>query len=166
MLPSGFTLTRAPPRPPPPPSQQLGETNISIFESSTRIGDYTIGELLGEGQFADVKLATSSKSSRTLAVKIMRKDRVHSVQALKRIHNEIAVLRKADHENIVKFHDVILSTKYVYLFGECGGVGCVGRGWGVGGGGERRSEGGGGDAPSLPPHYRPQSHAMSSQLHF
>ncbi|GMI06397.1 hypothetical protein TrLO_g3734 [Triparma laevis f. longispina] len=101
--------------------EELGETNISIFESSTRIGDYTIGELLGEGQFADVKLATSSKSSRKLAVKIMRKDRVHSVQALKRIHNEIAVLRKADHENIVKFHDVILSTKYVYLFVEQGG---------------------------------------------
>ncbi|GMH68900.1 hypothetical protein TrST_g3181 [Triparma strigata] len=100
--------------------EELGDTNISVFESSTRIGDYTIGGLLGEGQFADVKLATSSKNHK-LAVKIMRKDRVHSVQALKRIHNEIAVLRKADHENIVKFHDVILSTKFVYLFVEQGG---------------------------------------------
>ena len=65
-----------------------------------------------------MKLATSSKSDHKLAVKIMRKDRVHSVQSLKRIHNEIAVLRKVDHENIVRFHDVILSTKFVYLFGE------------------------------------------------
>ena len=36
--------------PPPPPLLQLGDTNISVFESSTRIGDYTIGGLLGEGE--------------------------------------------------------------------------------------------------------------------
>mmetsp|Transcript_28657 Transcript_28657/g.57332 ORF Transcript_28657/g.57332 Transcript_28657/m.57332 type:complete len:736 (+) Transcript_28657:30-2237(+) len=101
--------------------EQLGDTNVSIFESASRIGDYKIGKLLGEGQFADVKLATCSKSSTQLAVKIMRKDRVHSVQALKRIQNELAVLRMVDHENIVTFHDVILSTKFVYLFVEQGG---------------------------------------------
>ena len=47
---------------------ELGETNISIFESPTRIGGYKIGELLGEGQFADVKLAVKNNSDKVSLV--------------------------------------------------------------------------------------------------
>jgi len=59
--------------------------------------------------------------AQVLAVKIMRKDKVHSVTDLKRVQNEIAVLRKVKHENIVTFIDVIFSPTNVYLFVEKGG---------------------------------------------
>mmetsp|Transcript_732 Transcript_732/g.1207 ORF Transcript_732/g.1207 Transcript_732/m.1207 type:complete len:961 (-) Transcript_732:44-2926(-) len=101
---------------------EIGQANNSIFESSKRIGDYRIGELLGEGQFGDVKLAVKRDSEKTLAVKIMRKDRIHSVKGLKRVQNEIAVLKKVRHSNIVCFVDVIFSPNYVYLFVEKWGM--------------------------------------------
>jgi serine/threonine protein kinase len=68
-----------------------------------------------------VKLARKRDSDKVLAVKIMRKDKVHSVKDLKRVQNEIAVLKKVRHPNIVAFVDVIFSPTYVYLFVEKGG---------------------------------------------
>lgn len=99
---------------------EITEPDHSIYESSTRIGAYKIGELLGEGQFADVKIATKNDSDDQLAVKIMRKDKVQTMQGLKRVQNEIAVLKRICHQNIVKFVNVIFSSKHVYLFGEYG----------------------------------------------
>ena len=119
------TRTQIPPVSPPylqiKGFDELEETNVSIYESSTRIGEYKIGEILGEGQFADVKLARKRDSDKVLAVKIMRKDKVHSVRDLKRVQNEIAVLKKVRHPNIVGFVDVIFSPTHVYLFVEKGG---------------------------------------------
>ena len=166
------------------------EVDSSVFETSNRIGDYSIGDVVGEGQFADVKSARYNPPSRSpfsrsptfgpspsascapspsrvgtggvgngiiegggssvgqarsygssadaapagaaagggsgsfgkdLVVKIMRKDKVHTVKALKRIQNEIAVLKKVSHDNIIFLHDIVFSPKHVYLFLERGG---------------------------------------------
>ena len=93
-----------------------------MFETKDRIGSYRIGELLGEGQFADVKIATHPDFDQTFAVKIMHKDKVHSVNSLRRINNEISVLKRIRHTNVINFHDVIISPKMVYLFVDKGGT--------------------------------------------
>jgi len=74
--------------------RDVERTNMSIFESETAVGSYKIGALLGTGQFANVHVSTNDKIEKKLAVKIMKKDKVHSVQSLKRVQNEIGVLKK------------------------------------------------------------------------
>lgn len=106
-----------------------------VIESPTRIGNYIIGDILGEGQFASVhaintcfstkpenfeKAAASSlkdehvlecteiKDSSPLqrAVKMIDKARVVSLTTLRRVDNEIAVLRLLHHEGVMKLHEV------------------------------------------------------------
>ena len=100
----------------------MGKCDLSVFETKDRIGAYRIGDILGEGQFADVKDCTHPDSPKTFAVKIMHKDKIHNVNALLRINNEISVLKKVRHVNIIKFHDVIISSRLVYLIVDKGGT--------------------------------------------
>mmetsp|Transcript_55461 Transcript_55461/g.82178 ORF Transcript_55461/g.82178 Transcript_55461/m.82178 type:complete len:521 (+) Transcript_55461:167-1729(+) len=100
---------------------ELAVVNNSVFETSDRIGDYGIGSLLGEGHFADVRLCIHTPTSKEYAIKVMRKNKVVSVNGLQRIQREISVLRKVNHSNIVKVVNVINSPKCVYVMTELGG---------------------------------------------
>ena len=100
---------------------ELGNVNLSVFESPNRIGNYDIGSLLGEGQFANVKLCTNSVTKKEYAVKVINKKKVSTLTGLKRIKNEIKLLKLVDHPNIVKFIELIHSTKTIYIITEVGG---------------------------------------------
>tara|TARA_B110000305_G_scaffold220173_1_gene261780 strand:+ start:218 stop:613 length:396 start_codon:yes stop_codon:yes gene_type:complete len=69
--------------------EEVCESNLSIFETKDRIGQYKIGKILGEGQFADVRVCTHTDYEKTFAIKIMYKDKVHSVNSLRRINSEV-----------------------------------------------------------------------------
>lgn len=105
-----------------------------IVESSTRIGGYEILELLGEGQFASVRAIRplsrsdmdensevktknslereqcSESSSPQRAVKIISKADVVSLTTLRRLDNEIDVLRLLKHDGVMKLHEVHRTT--------------------------------------------------------
>eukprot|EP00586_Coscinodiscus_wailesii_P019567 CAMPEP_0172507774 /NCGR_PEP_ID=MMETSP1066-20121228/206421_1 /TAXON_ID=671091 /ORGANISM="Coscinodiscus wailesii, Strain CCMP2513" /LENGTH=622 /DNA_ID=CAMNT_0013285453 /DNA_START=656 /DNA_END=2524 /DNA_ORIENTATION=+ len=98
-----------------PPVQQ-------IYETRDKIGDYAINELLGEGQFANVKRCTHLPSGKDYAVKILEKNKVTSVSGLKRIRREINVLSTVRHANIVQLVRVVHSPTCVYVLTELGGV--------------------------------------------
>ena len=100
---------------------EISKVDPTIFETSGRIGDYNIGELLGEGQFADVKLCTHIKTNQKLAVKVLQKSKVVTLSNLKRIQTEISVLKKLDHPNIVTLVNVIHSPQCIYVMTELGG---------------------------------------------
>ncbi len=99
----------------------LGIANLSSFESPNRICNYMIGQLLGEGQFANVHLCIDTITQKEYAVKIINKKKVTTLSGLKRINNEVRVLKKLDHPNIVTFVDFIHSTKNLYIITEVGG---------------------------------------------
>ena len=48
---------------------ELGKVNQSVFETPSQIGNYQIGSLLGEGQFADVKSCTHMPTQKRYAMK-------------------------------------------------------------------------------------------------
>jgi len=103
------------------PFSELDQIDHSIFETSNRIGNYEIGEILGEGQFADVRLGTELSTHETCAIKIMKKGKIMSAAGLRRIQTEIKVLKRMKHPNIVQLSNVIHSTMNVYLITEIGG---------------------------------------------
>ena len=93
--------------------------SLSTVEGSTvfrgRIEDYNIGKEIGKGAYASVKSCINKISGMKLAVKIYEKIRLNDVYKRSAVKREIEVLKKVDHYNIVKLHEVIETLKTVYF---------------------------------------------------
>ncbi|XP_019947606.1 calcium/calmodulin-dependent protein kinase type 1D [Paralichthys olivaceus] len=70
-------------------------------------------ELLGTGAFSEVVLAQEKLTGRMFAVKCIPKKALKGKESS--IENEIAVLRKIKHENIVALEDIYESPDHLYL---------------------------------------------------
>ncbi|KAG6533630.1 hypothetical protein ZIOFF_007505 [Zingiber officinale] len=75
-----------------------------------RVGKYEIGRMLGEGNFAKVKLARHVDSGRCFAVKILERKRVLDLRTHDQIKREIATLKLLRHPNVVRLFEIIFST--------------------------------------------------------
>jgi serine/threonine protein kinase len=79
---------------------------------------WIMGKKLGEGAFAEVKLCTSKKDpTRECAVKIMNKAKM-SPSDLESVKNEIDIMRKLKHPNIVQIHDHFDEGGHIYMIIE------------------------------------------------
>ncbi|XP_027007294.1 calcium/calmodulin-dependent protein kinase type 1D isoform X1 [Tachysurus fulvidraco] len=70
-------------------------------------------EVLGTGAFSEVVLAQEKATGKMFAVKCIPKKALKGKESS--IENEIAVLRKIKHENIVALEDIYESSDYLYL---------------------------------------------------
>ncbi len=88
------------------PGMQVGQ---QLQESEKRVGDYDLGTKLGEGQFAKVFICTKHRRPEDgeYALKVINKDKVSSLAALKRVDSEIGAQRTLRHRGILQVHDVI-----------------------------------------------------------
>jgi serine/threonine-protein kinase len=69
------------------------------------LGSYVLLERLGEGGMGAVFKARNWKLGRLVALKLIRKERLESPEAVQRFRREIRVASKLDHPNIVHTHD-------------------------------------------------------------
>jgi hypothetical protein len=85
------------------------ETSAKFVETDDQVGEFLIGETLGQGQFATVKSCRRDgrPDAAELAVKIIKKDRFTTFTALKRISVEIEVLRRVTSPFIIGIKDVL-----------------------------------------------------------
>ncbi|KAL7988231.1 hypothetical protein Chor_007150 [Crotalus horridus] len=74
---------------------------------------YDIKEKLGAGAFSEVLLAQEHGSQRLVALKCIPKKALRGKEAA--VENEIAVLKKIQHENIVALEDIYESPTHLYL---------------------------------------------------
>ncbi|XP_028253064.1 calcium/calmodulin-dependent protein kinase type 1D [Parambassis ranga] len=88
-----------------------GETWKKQVDDIKKIFDFK--EVLGTGAFSEVVLAQEKQSSRMFAVKCIPKKALKGKESS--IENEIAVLRKIKHENIVALEDIYESPDHLYL---------------------------------------------------
>ncbi|ORX87642.1 Pkinase-domain-containing protein [Anaeromyces robustus] len=96
----------------PRPNEIPGEYERSIEE------DYQITELLGSGNFADVKKGVHRYTSENVAIKILAKEKLMLKSSSKMVislEREINILKSIKHENIIQIYDVYEDEKYVYL---------------------------------------------------
>ncbi|KAJ4881799.1 CBL-interacting serine/threonine-protein kinase 17 [Raphanus sativus] len=84
-----------------------------------RVGKYELGETLGEGNSAKVKLATDTVSGQSFAVKIIDKSRTSRLNVPFQIKREIRTLKILKHPNIVRLHEVLASKTKIYMVLEC-----------------------------------------------
>ncbi|XP_074041981.1 MAP/microtubule affinity-regulating kinase 3-like [Leptinotarsa decemlineata] len=84
----------------------------SMQKKDTTIGRYKLFETIGEGSFAQVKLAIDELTGRKVAIKIM--DKTHlKPDSMWKLYRESKTMRMLDHPNILKLFRVI-ETKTTY----------------------------------------------------
>jgi serine/threonine protein kinase len=69
------------------------------------LGSYVMIDKLGEGGMGEVYKAKNWKIGKTVALKIIRKERLKNATAVKRFHREIEMASRLSHPNIVQAFD-------------------------------------------------------------
>lgn len=77
-------------------------------------GPYILLQTLGEGEFGKVKLGVHSERwGEEVAIKLIKRGNVDTVQRGEKVRREIDVLKAVRHPNIVRLYDVIETEKYI-----------------------------------------------------
>jgi 5'-AMP-activated protein kinase catalytic alpha subunit len=79
---------------------------------------YELGRLLGKGTFGRVHYARNLESNRSVAIKMMDKDKVLKVGLSEQIRREITTMRLVAHKNIVELHEVMATRNKIYFVME------------------------------------------------
>ncbi|CAN4116755.1 unnamed protein product [Withania somnifera] len=80
---------------------------------------YTIGKLLGHGQFGYTYVATDKSSGDRVAVKRIEKNKMILPIAVEDVKREVKILKAlAGHENVVQFYNSFEDDNYVYIVME------------------------------------------------
>ncbi|XP_050206875.1 CBL-interacting serine/threonine-protein kinase 6 [Mercurialis annua] len=78
-------------------------------------GRYDLGRLLGHGTFAKVYHARNLQTGRSVAMKVVGKEKVIKVGMMEQVKREIAVMKMVKHPNIVELHEVMASKSKIYF---------------------------------------------------
>ncbi|CAO2202002.1 unnamed protein product [Urochloa humidicola] len=78
-------------------------------------GRYELGRVLGRGNFGRVHAARDLRTGRSVAVKVLSKDKVVRAGMMEQIKREIAVMKRVSHPNIVELHEVMATRSRIYL---------------------------------------------------
>ena len=95
-------------------TRQLSVNTCAIITELEGIPQYTFKKILGQGQFGRILLLESGKTGHQFAVKAVRKNCLPLV----RLIEEISILSKLDHPNIVKYLNALQSENYLYVIME------------------------------------------------
>ena len=83
-----------------------------------KIGDLSLVKLLGKGAFGEVYLTEKENSNKLFAAKKIDRTIADRPNFQKYLFNEISILEKLDHPNIVKLETVQKTSKYYYIVME------------------------------------------------
>ncbi|KAJ3392552.1 Map microtubule affinity-regulating kinase [Lobulomyces angularis] len=104
-------------------SDSIDKLAKSRAQSATRpakvltIGYYELENVVGEGNFAVVKLATHTLTGEKVAVKIIDKTKLDKATA-KKLFREVRIMKMLNHQHIVRLYEVIDTPKELYLIME------------------------------------------------
>ncbi|KAJ4899074.1 CBL-interacting serine/threonine-protein kinase 6 [Raphanus sativus] len=78
-------------------------------------GRYELGRLLGHGTFAKVYHARNVTTGKSVALKVVAKEKVLKAGMVEQIKREISVMKMVKHPNIVELHEVMASKTKIYF---------------------------------------------------
>ena len=83
---------------------------------------YKISRLLGRGAFGKVNLALQKLSRKLVAIKSINKKFLNDEHSLRKIENEISLLRHMRHNSVVKLFETFETEKhYLFVMELCAG---------------------------------------------
>ena len=89
------------------------------------VSNYTLLETVGQGTFGEVMRAVERHTRETVAVKILEKDKVTDEDARQRLVNEIQILHRVQHPNLVQMLEVVEQADAIFLVTEYVGELCT-----------------------------------------
>ena len=88
----------------------------------TQIDNYILDQQLGKGTFGEVYLTKKINSNNIYATKKLKKALVDDPRYVKYFNNEISILKKLFHENIIRLNDLKMTANHYYIIMEyCNG---------------------------------------------
>ena len=81
-------------------------------------GNYILGETIGQGAFAKVKLAKHIFTGEKVAIKILNKEKINKNSDIKKFKKEINILQKLKHKNIIQLYEIMETKKSLYIVME------------------------------------------------
>ncbi|KAJ7979619.1 Non-specific serine/threonine protein kinase [Quillaja saponaria] len=84
-------------------------------QSALLHGKYELGRVLGHGTFAKVYHGRNLKTGKSVAMKVVGKEKVIKVGMMEQVKREISVMKMVKHPNIVELHEVMASKSKIYF---------------------------------------------------
>lgn len=93
-------------------------------ETETEVGSFTVGGVLGEGQFATVMSCVRKGPTPgvELALKVINKEKILSFNSLRHVSNEIEILKSFHCKHIIRIEDILQTSNRLYIVTEKGGL--------------------------------------------
>ncbi|GAB2294591.1 CBL-interacting serine/threonine-protein kinase 7 [Dionaea muscipula] len=89
----------------------------SAAAAPTILGRYQLGGLLGRGSFAKVYYGRSLADNAAVAIKVIDKSKTNASME-PRIIQEVAAMRRLNHPNVLRIHEVMATKAKIYLVME------------------------------------------------
>ncbi|KAI9117490.1 hypothetical protein K1719_011656 [Acacia pycnantha] len=93
----------------------MAEQRYKDSHSAILHGKYELGRLLGHGTFAKVYHARNLHTGKSVAIKVVSKEKVIKVGMMEQIKREISVMNMVKHPNIVELYEVMASKSKIYI---------------------------------------------------
>lgn len=90
----------------------------STQQPLVKIGHYTLGATLGTGTFGKVKIGEHQLTKHKVAVKILNRQKIRSLDVVGKIRREIQNLKLFRHPHIIKLYQVISTPTDIFMIME------------------------------------------------
>jgi len=104
-----------------PPPQERGHrerSNSVNANNQVKIGPYILGETLGIGTFGKVKVGHHQQTENKVAVKILNRQKIKSLDVVGKIKREIQNLKLFSHPHIIKLYQVMSTPTEIFMVME------------------------------------------------
>jgi hypothetical protein len=88
---------------------------------------YEMKEVIGKGKFGVVNLGIHKKTGQQVAIKILNKENIKTLEDKELVRIEIGILKLCHHPNIVRLLDHLENKEYIYIITEYIGGGTLGQ---------------------------------------
>uniref|UniRef100_A0A0X3PH78 Protein kinase domain-containing protein n=1 Tax=Schistocephalus solidus TaxID=70667 RepID=A0A0X3PH78_SCHSO len=104
------------PAPPPTPPQSSKNLKLQFLSPEDVARRYEVGSVIGDGNFAIVRVARNRSTGQNCAIKIVDKFRIEGKERM--LRRELRILRRCNHTNIVKLQEEFETPTQFYLVME------------------------------------------------
>ncbi|CAL8406293.1 unnamed protein product [Arctogadus glacialis] len=96
----------------------MATTDKTKHEGRVKIGHYILGDTLGVGTFGKVKVGQHELTKHQVAVKILNRQKIRSLDVVGKIRREIQNLKLFRHPHIIKLYQVISTPTDIFMVME------------------------------------------------